>query len=242
MNITIYDCISFLRKNFLYAILIVFVSSSAYFVFNNFKSKTDILSFEVDLREWENLNVGVLPWLKNYKHYPNEIKYTIVGSFEASAKCKTDTNVSNVLFCSVKGSQKKLDLQFSNFEETVNAILSNLRNQIIRDLDYFENRKKIAQDFLFETSDNLKKIDEILKMADFNYLAFNKISEMEKNIEILNRVSYNFENTVIVKNRSIKIGSTDNIIFYTFLCAMLSLFLYVIIGVTVQSSSKSNIK
>ena len=241
MNITILDLINFLKKNFMYAILVMLISSSGYYFINTFKSKTDTLNFEVDLRAWDRLNVSLFQWLENYKHYPNEIKYGIVTSFDASAKCKTDESVSHVLFCYVKGSEEVLDKQYSIFEKRSNLILLKQKEQIKGDIRYFINQKNQAEDFWNDASQRLNEFGDISKLSEYNYRAYNTISEMERKIEVLNRVSQEFEPIVIVKNRSIRSNEKSNINFYTFLSAMLGLLLYLIVGVGYQSS-KNNLK
>lgn len=238
MNITIIDLIKFLRKNFIYALLVMIISSSGYYFINTLKSKTDTLNFEVDLRAWDRLNVSLFQWLENYKHYPNEIKYGIVTSFESGAKCRSDESVSNVLFCYVKGSAKVLDKQYSIFENRTNLILLRQKKQIRGDIKYFIDQKNKAENFWNDASKKLNEFGDISKLSEYNYRAYNTISDMEKKIDVLNRVSQEFEPIIIVKNRSIKSGTKSNINFYTFLSAMLGLLLYLIVGVAYQSSKK----
>ncbi len=238
MNLTIIDLINFLRKNFIYALLVMIISSSGYYFINTLKSKNDTLNFEVDLRAWDRLNVSLFQWLENYKHYPNEIKYGIVTSFESGAKCRSDESVSNVLFCNVKGPVQVLDKQYSIFENRTNLILLRQKEQIKGDIEYFIDQKNQATKFWDDASKKLSEFGDISKLSEYNYRAYNTISDMEKKIDVLNRVSQEFEPIVIVKNRSIKTAVKSNINFYTFLSAMLGLFLYLIVGLTYQSSKK----
>ncbi len=238
MNVTVFDLLIFLKKQFIYCLIIVVVSFSGYYAFTNHKDNQSVLTFQVDLREWDNLNETILVWLENYKNYPNEIKYSILTSFDSGADCKDNENVISVMFCTVEGSKTTLDEQYLMFDKKTKNILKRQLDHIMRDINYFHSRIKRTKEFVLDSSETLKSTSEIKKLTDFNYVAFNQISQMETDVLILEQVYETFQLLSVIKNNNIKEVNVENVFFYSFLCSMLCLFLYVIIGLTYQVSKK----
>ena len=240
MNLTIFDLLIFLKRKFIYCLIIVIVSFSSFFAFNNFKDPKTVLTFEVDLREWNNLNDRILLWLENYKSYPDEIKYSILTSFDSAAVCKNNENVISVMFCTVEGSNDKLNQQFSRFEKKSKIILKKQLDQMLRDINYFDAKIKNTREFILDSSTTLKEKDEITKLTDYSYIAYNQISKMETDLVILKQVYEIFEPLVLIKNMKIKEIEHMNIPFYSFLFSMLCLFLFIIVGLAYQVSKKKS--
>ena len=239
MNITLLDLIEFLKKKVLFSLLILVISFSGYYGFSTFKTNLNVLTFEIDLREWENLNRSIFPWLDNYRNYPNEIKYGIATSFQSNSSCKNLEKVSSVLFCTVKGSPNIIEEQFSEFEKKTKLVLDRQLDQMKRDIRYFESRITRTKKFLSESSQALQDTNEIIKMIDYNYVAFNQIVEMEKDLLILQQVYQLFEPLKVIKNKITTQSKKNNIVFYSFMFSILCLFVYVLIGFTFQISNKT---
>ena len=240
MNITILDLFKFLRNNFFFAIIIFLFSGLAYYGYFKYKTKENVINFEVDLREWNNLNDTLLPWLENYKKFPNEVRYGLVVSFDSSAKCKTNESVTNVLFCSVTGPSKILDEQYTKFKIRSGSVLQKQKNQLDIDLRYFKEKIQRTKLFLEKSSQDLKLSGESSKLSDYNYTAFNQLAQMENDIEILRQVKENFKKIELVKNKTDHVKNLNNILFYSLLCSMLSLTLYIIVGVAYKASKKKS--
>lgn len=238
MNVTVFDLLIFLKKQFIYCLIIVVVSFSGYYAYSTHKDSQSVLTFEVDLREWDNLNETILVWLENYKNYPNEIKYSVLTSFDSGAACRDNENVLSVMFCTVEGSKTVLDEQYLKFDKKTKDILKRQLDQITRDINYFQSKIKRTKEFILDSSESLQSSSDIKKLTDFNYIAFNQISQMETELLILEQVYESFRPLSLVKNKNIKEVIVENVTFYSFLCSMLCLFLYVIIGLTYQVSKK----
>lgn len=239
MNITLIDLFKFLKKNIIFAIFIFLISGSSYYGYFNLKSKGNIFTFQVDLREWKNLNSDIFPWLQNYKKYPNEIKYALISSFNSGTKCKSNESVTDVLFCSAVGPKDKLNENFIDFKNRAKFILNSQLKQIDNDLIYFEGRKQRAEDFLIRTSEIFRMSGENSKLADYNYSSFNKIAQMENDIEVLKQVRQNFRGIRLVKSAINQALIFNNVLFYSLMCSFLCLILFVIFGVAIKSSKKS---
>lgn len=240
MNLTVFDLLVFLKKKFIYCLIVFIVSFSGYYVLNSFKESKSVLTFEVDLREWNNLNDRILLWLENYKSYPNEIQYSLLSSFDSAAVCESNENVISVMFCSVEGSNDKLNQQFLRFEKKSKLILKKQLDEISRDINHFESKIKNTREFIKDASTTLREISEITKMTDFNYDAYKQISRMESELLILKQVYQVFEPLVFIKNKQITEMKETNVQFYSFLFSMLCLFLFVIIGLAYQVSKKKS--
>jgi hypothetical protein len=177
-----------------------------------------------------------------YTKYVDEIRYSIFDSFDQKANCNKQENISNLLFCSVKGETDKLDRDYDKFTKQVSLILkkqdSEFKYEIEGRFSSIEKTKKFIENF----SKNLIDNGKVELLSDLNYRSYMAISKLEDNVQILQKSRDSFRQNNIIKNKVIKPGDVNYDIRYGILFSTLCLAIYVVMGLSYSTNYKKNKK
>ena len=242
MNISISDLIIFIKKNLITSIFVLVVSFGLFFLYSGNTKPKDVLNFQVDLIEWKYLNVNRFPFLMKYTKYADEIKYSIVNSFDKKAKCNNEENISNLLFCSVKGELAELNDDYDKFSNQVSFILQKQDLEFKYEIEGRVSKIEKTRKFIENSSKSLIDNGKVELLTDLNYKGYMAISEIEANAQLLENKKNIFKQINIIKSKKIKLGEVNYDTKYGILFSILCLAMYVIMGLSYTANYKKNKK
>jgi len=242
MNISIYDLFIFLKKKIINSILVFITGFVVFYAYSNLQKTKDQISFQVDLREWGYLNVTTYDWLKPYTKYKDQVKYSVIDSFNSTAKCEIREDITNLLFCSVEGVSLKLNNDFDKFKNQSSLILQKQDLEFKYDITTRLLKIEETKNFIKETSKGLIETGKLELLTDLNYRSYMQLSEMESKVQLLKKIKKDFNEIVLIKNKKLKDGKIVYNFKYGVLFSILCLVMYVIMGLSYNTNYKKKLK
>ena len=242
MNISILDLIIFFKKKIFTSIFVLILTFGLFYSYANMNKSEDELTFQVDLREWGYLNINTFPFLEKYIKYSDDIRFSILDSFDTKATCNTKDGIKNLLFCSVKATSIKLNNDYVKFTKQVEVILRKQDSELKYEIEGRISNIEETKNFIKKSSQKLIETDKIELLTDLNYKSYMQISNDNSRIELLKKIKNDFQDKVIIKNKEQKTGKPTYELKYGILFSILCLGIYLIMGLAYSINNKRSFK
>jgi hypothetical protein len=148
----------------------------------------------------------------------------------------------NLLFCSVKGESAKLNRDYDKFTNQVSLILEKQDLEFKYEIEGRVLNKEKTKKFIENSSKNLIDSGNVELLTDLNYKGYIATSEIEANIQLLQKIRAGFNQNNIIKSKEIRPGKANYDIRYGILFSILCLTIYVIMGLSYSTNNKKDKK